>query len=142
MEMIKSPVTYSVTTEYNKYDTVSYTVDNSLEYFLCISNNTPIGTLPTNTSYFIQLTLKGDKGASGTGMSPRGGWLGATQYYANDCVAHNGVLWYATVDNYGSEPTDTNTNWVSFMSYHVQIIQSSTQPTGQSTGDYWYEIIG
>ena len=131
---------YSSSTKYSKYDVVNYVVGSATQSFMCISTITSIGVLPTNATYFIPLTLRGEQGVSGTGLSYRGGWT-TIQYYANDCVVHNNALWSADIDNLNSEPTDINTNWTKIMEYHNPIIMSLTQPMGQSIGDYWYEIL-
>lgn len=140
-DIVKFKGTYDVATKYVKYNVVGYTVGSAIEYFMCKDATTPIGTSPTNTTYFVPLTLRGEQGISGTGLSPRGGWLGTIQYYTNDCVAYNSKLWYALADNVNSEPTDVNTNWAIIMEYHQSVITSSTEPVGQAVGDMWYEII-
>ena len=139
-DIVKYQSVYNANTKYMKYDVVGYVVGSAIEYFMCIDSTVPIGTLPTNATYFVPVTLRGEQGVSGTGLSYRGDWT-TIQYYANDCVVHNNTLWSADIDNLNSEPTDINTNWTKIMEYHNPIIMSLTQPIGQSIGDYWYEIL-
>lgn len=141
VEIVKNKGDYVSTSTYTKYDVVGYITGGAKQYFMGIATTIPVGTLPTNTSYFVPLTLRGEQGVSGTGLSYRGGWSNIIQYYEDDCVAYNNILWSANVNNLNSEPTISNTNWTKVMDITKQIITSSTQPSGQMTGDYWYEII-
>lgn len=132
---------YSPTAQYEKYDVIGYTIDLHLQYFMCINNSVPIGTLPTNTTYFVPLTLKGEQGVSGTGLSYRGEWSSATQYYKDDCVSDNNKLWAANANNLNSKPALDNSDWVLVVDIYKQVILSVEQPVGQAVGDVWYSII-
>ncbi|MGN1124681.1 MAG: hypothetical protein ACI4SM_00705 [Candidatus Gastranaerophilaceae bacterium] len=105
---------YSSKISYEKYDVILY---NGSAY-LCISDS-PIGTLPTDLNYFTPLTLKGEQGESGTGLSSRGVWDKTVQYYKDDLVSYNNQLWAAKEDNFGSLPNDYSTVWYSVLSLDV-----------------------
>lgn len=115
-ELITYRGEYSKQISYKKYDVVKYT--DSLVY-MCTSSNCPMGTLPTNTDYFIQLCIVGEKGESGTGLTPRGVWNDSTQYYTDDLVAYNNVLWAAGSDNIKSQPSDDSTVWYEVLSLNI-----------------------
>ena len=115
MELVSYKGEYSTKTVYSKYDIVLY---NGFSY-MATSLNCPMGTLPTNQDYFIQLTLKGDQGPSGFGLSPRGSWSNNTQYYTDDLVAYNNVLWAANQDNINSRPNDNSTVWYAVLSLNI-----------------------
>ena len=122
MEVVTYKNVYSPKVTYSKYDVVDY---NGHAY-MCISS-CPIGTLPTNKDYFIPLSLKGDKGESGTGLSPRGVWNEYIQYYKDDLVSYNNVLWAANEDNIGFLPSDTSTKWYHVLSMNINYINLKIQ---------------
>ncbi|MBR0596970.1 hypothetical protein [Sinanaerobacter chloroacetimidivorans] len=111
MNIIKLKGDFAETTKYNKYDVVGYLMAGAKQYFMGISTNIPIGTLPTNSAYFVPLTLRGEPGASGTGLSFRKNWSNITQYYTSDLVVHNNTLWVANNNNLNSVPQDVSTDW-------------------------------
>lgn len=141
MSIIKTPVIYSASTKYKIYDIVRYIVGGADLYFWCFNRNTPIGASPTNTNYFIPISIRGEKGESGTGLSYRGGWNSTTQYYKDDCIADNNKLWSANANNINSKPVVDNADWTLIIDIYRQSILSSTQPSNQATGDVWYQII-
>jgi hypothetical protein len=111
MELVKYKGTYSSSQKYTKYDVVEY---NSMIY-MCISLSTPIGTSPTDDTYWYPLSIKGDQGESGTGLSPRGVWNSEIQYYKDDLVSYNNQLWAAKEDNINSLPNNDSTIWYSVL---------------------------
>ena len=115
MELVTYRGVYSSKISYSKYDIVLY---NEFAY-MCISSNYPMGVLPTDTNYFIKLTLKGDKGESGTGLTPMGIWDANTQYYLNDLVAYNNVLWASNTSNINSKPSDESSVWYAVLSLNI-----------------------
>lgn len=98
---------WSSSTKYNKFDLVRY---NGVIY-MAISGSIPTGVVPTNTTYWVMLSAKGDQGASGLGMSPRGTWNSSTQYYQYDVVTWDNKLWYAKRDNRSSQPFVGSNDW-------------------------------
>ena len=113
---------WSSKTKYVKYNFVTYPVNGVVQTFECLRDDTPIGTIPTNTTYWVIRTIRGtdgDKGESGTGLSPRGRWSANTQYYLHDVVAYNNVLWAANRDNAGYVPYDGSAVWYSVLSLNI-----------------------
>ena len=105
---------------------------------MCMRDDTPKGTVPTNTTYWMPFTYRGQQGASGAGLSWRGDYSSITQYYTNDCVQHNGIVWCAKKSTLGVAPSSSaSDNWGIFMEVTKQIAFSSTQPTGQVENDIW-----
>lgn len=104
--------TYSASVKYNKYNVVNYTVDGITLAYMCISDATPIGTVPTNEDYWIAMTMQGEPGESGTGLSPRGPYGSSTLYFADDMVSHNNALWVCVADNtIGQTPSTSSAYW-------------------------------
>ena len=139
VNLVKPKGYFSETTKYTKYDTVQYTVNGAIQSYMGAKVDIPIGTLPTNTTYFNPITLRGEKGASGTGLSVRGVWNSLDQYYVNDCVSWNNAMWYAVMENTNSAPNDLSENWKKFADLPRFAIASDTQPAAQNIGDEWHQ---
>lgn len=136
--------TYSDITQYTKDNMVFYT-NNGIDYiYICIATPSTVGILPTNSTYWQQLTIQGLKGtANTTTTSYAGVWDSATAYIANQIVEYNNQLWLCTTANSNQAPTSSSTYWSNIMSLTQQIIypMQTTQPTGQIVGEWWYQII-
>lgn len=113
--LVKNKGIYSSSKSYNKYDVVYY---NSLPY-LGLEDNIPVGVLPTDTSFWYPLAIRGDKGESGTGLTPRGSWNESIQYYKDDVVSYNNSLWAATKDNIGYFPNNSSSIWCCILSVNI-----------------------
>ena len=138
IELVEFKSNYSAATKYGKYDVVLYPNADAVNAYMCISDDTPKGTVPTNTTYWMPFTYRGQQGASGAGLSWRGDYSSITQYYTNDCVQHNGIVWCAKKSTLGVAPSSSaSDNWGIFMEVTKQIAFSSTQPTGQVENDIW-----
>lgn len=103
---------------YNKYNVVIRTESGVSEAYMAITS-VPTNTQPPNDEYWVALTLKGDQGASGTGLSWRGEWTTDTQYYTNDCVSYNNTLWAALTDNVSSTPAAGSSDWQQVMQIDI-----------------------
>lgn len=113
--VVKNKGVWSDTAKYIKYNVVFY---NNLPY-MAIANNIPIGALPTDKNYWYALAIKGEQGASGLGLTPRGVWSEYTQYYQHDMVSYNNGLWAATEDNIGYFPTSSSSVWYNVLSMNI-----------------------
>lgn len=110
---------WSPTIKYVKYNFVTHTVGNIVQTYECLRDDTPIGVAPTNTTYWVPRVIRGDKGESGLGLTPRGEWNGFIQYYQYDLVSCNNVLWTANYDNIGYFPSDTSPVWTPVLSMNI-----------------------
>ena len=110
---------WNTTTKYVKYNFVTFGVDGITQTFECLRSDVPIGTPPTNTTYWIPRIIRGEKGESGFGLSPRGEWSAYTQYYQHDLVSYNNALWTANVDNIGYFPNDSSSIWTCALSMNI-----------------------
>lgn len=135
----------------NMFDVVKYPINGVKQYFSVISSEIIAGTLPTDTTKYMQLSMKGDKGeagqdgtngsdgASGLGLSPRGTWVNNLQYFQYDLVSHNGYLWYCLQDNLAEEPTDVSSIWVK-INIALQVSYGTTTPTNLANGGVWLHL--
>jgi len=96
-------------------------VDFGGEGFICrvISSMGVSPTAHSTTENWAIISQQGIQGVSGTGLSPRGVWNVTTNYYVDDCVADNNTLWQCLVANIDSEPTSSNTNWISLLGLNI-----------------------
>ena len=134
--------TYSPTVQYQKNNMVNYADENGTLLYLC-TTQPPINTPPTNTSYWRILTLRGERGSSGDGLSFNWVWDATTQYQLNDVVIYATRWWAATQATKGDIPSDGSAYWTTILTAlpAEQIPVSSSQPTGQILGDQWYKVI-
>jgi len=114
---------YNPLTQYYKKNFVHY---NGLVY-ICINDS--LGNSPTNTSYFTQLTIKGDTGY-GVGLNPRGQFVISTQYHVDDLIVYNGNLYRCTADSINHYPSDEN-YWEFFLSAYGENL-NNLQTTDKS----------
>ena len=97
--------------KYTKYDVVNYINKGGVETYMGIEKEIPIGSLPTDTRYFISLTMRGEQGASGIGLSYRGEWSKILNYQADDCVSYGNKLWRALRENNNVVPMAISDDW-------------------------------
>lgn len=133
---------YSPTTQYSKNNMVNYTITEGTFLYLC-TKTPPIGTAPTNTSYWQMLTLRGERGISGDGLSFTWIWNYAMEYNVNDVVVYENKWWVATQTSRGQIPAQGSLYWSVMLTAlpAIQIPITEIQPTDQIIGDQWYQVI-
>lgn len=117
--VVKNRGAWNSYTKYIKYNVVYYAIGETQNPYMAIADDVPIGTAPTNINYWYPLSIKGDQGVSGLGLTPRGAWSEYVQYYQHDMVSYNNVLWAANEDNIGYFPSDSSTVWYSVLSINI-----------------------
>lgn len=125
-------------TSYVTNNIVSYTTGGLTLLFIATSIP-PIGTAPTNTQYWRLLTIQGQPGTSGNGLSYRQEWNGTVQYNVNDSVTYDGILWMALRVNRNIQPGTDSSYWKNVMkleatTYPIQ----DTEPTNLQVGGLWF----
>jgi len=134
---------YSNNVQYQKNNIVLYGVEGQNYLFINIYNgNTPKQTLPTNTTYWRILTIRGEKGEAGSSTTFYFDWEPTMQYKANNIVCVGSSLFVALQDNINIKPTTNPSYWqlifqTSTKRYPVQ----REQPTDASVGDFWFRIV-
>lgn len=123
----------------NKFDVVTYVVDDFSQYFLAYADFIPTGTLPTDNTYYLQISIKGSDGDPGTGLAPRGNWLNNVQYFVADLVSHKGFLWYTLTENIGNEPTDDSEFWIK-INIPFQVSVTTDTPQNLESDGLWLHI--
>lgn len=92
---------YDENIQYYKNNFILY---NNRVYF-CIQNS--LGNLPTNTLYWLNIGLIGEKGQYSLGINYKGFWDENTSYNKYDLVSYQNNLYIATNDNSGNTPNKT-----------------------------------
>ena len=125
-------------TSYVTNNIVSYTTGGLTLLFIATSIP-PIGTAPTNTQYWRLLTIQGQPGTSGNGLSYRQEWNGTVQYNVNDSVTYDGILWMALRVNRNIQPGTDSSYWKNVMSLEATTYPiQDTEPTNLQVGGLWF----
>ena len=128
---------YNAAAEYKVGNIVIY---ETKSYF--VKSNPPVGTLPTDTNYFVELGLKGDKGITSLGFSGCGAWNSETEYPVDFMVTHDDDLYIALEANTNQTPSDDSTYWKKVISFNKSSVKfSSTAPTYNADGALWMQQI-
>ncbi len=126
--------TWSSQVEYTIYNFVVY--NNSI--YMCIQNP-PVGTVPTNATYWLSLGLQGEEGSPGVNVNLLYNWSPAINYQINDVVVYDGNFYCATAPNINSVPTDL-TSWVLFLNVGEGKINVGVNPPDEpSSNMIWFQ---
>ena len=134
---------YNNTTQYYKNNIVLYNLNGQNYLYINIYNNTtPVGTLPTQPTYWRILTIQGQQGEAGSSTTFYFTWDSATQYYVNNVVCIGSSLYVALQNNVNNMPYVGSEYWERIFTtpqkhYPVQ----TNQPVDAITGDLWFRII-
>lgn len=132
--------TWSQYVTYAKFNVVEYEVNSvKLTFVACPKDKTivvvPVGTLPTDTNYWKQISIEGKQGV-GIGLTPSGVWDSTKVYVLNSMVSHKNALWGSTGTNTNSEPSNTNNDW-SF----VMALTSDANEIKDETNGATFEMV-
>lgn len=129
---------YSASATYSKGNFVVYNGN----VYVYIADNPASGIVPTNTSYWLYVGLRGDDGIDGVGLTLKYEWAGNTQYAANDVVIYKDVMYYAKTDNINNVPDTSTAQWeVLFTLPVAKIFTGSISPDSieRYTGLIWFK---
>ena len=125
-------------TSYVTNNLVSYTVSGLNLVYIALSD-VPVGTAPTNQTYWRLLTIQGQAGASGAGLSYRQEWNNSTTYSTNDAVTYDGSLWMALQPSQNREPSSSPQYWKMVMSLETTTYPiQDTEPTNLQVEGLWF----
>jgi hypothetical protein len=93
---------YDPSTQYYAKNYVVYNDGTGDNIYLCYKDC--INILPTDTTCWRKLGIKGTKGENGIGLNFKGTWNNSTTYAVNDAVQYGGKLFGALQSNTGQEP--------------------------------------
>ena len=130
--------TWQAGTNYATNNIVSYTVSGVNLLFIATSNP-PTGTVPTNTTYWRVLTIQGQQGTSGTGLSYRQEWSASEAYQTNDAVTYNAAIWMATQPSQNQIPSEGSAYWNLVMTLETTTYPiQSTEPMNLEVNGLWF----
>ena len=125
-------------TSYVTNNLVSYTVSGLNLVYIALSD-VPVGTAPTNQTYWRLLTIQGQSGTSGTGLSYRQEWNSSTTYSTDDAVTYDGVVWMALQASQNRLPDSNPTYWKIVMSLETATYPiQDTEPTNLQVEELWF----
>ena len=139
---------WSNTKQYKKWNMVTYAntslvdVDGTSYVYMAVQDNE--GQSPyENQTYWLKLSIKGAQGDSGYNGGFRGIWDNGITYSQNDIVVYNNA-WYVNVSdtNLNHTPSKDSSYWdllfeIKSKQYPIQ----ATQPTGQASGELWFQVL-
>lgn len=132
---------YDPATQYYLNNYVTYTQAGVTNLYIATAQP-QIGTLPTNPSYWRVLTIRGQAGVSGTGVSFTGTWVNTQAYVANDCVTYSGALWNCVVNNTAQVPYQGSNYWqLVYQSGLTVYPVSAAPPATPEDGTLWFQIL-
>ena len=132
INIVKDKGDYSTTTKYAKYNVVGYYHNGATESYICLNSDTPIGTVPTNSTFWRPLTLRGEQGVAGIGLSPYGSWNPVIIYPADAMVAYDNSLWGSIIQNVNVTPSDTaNTTWYKIIAFSPELLMFTDNVTNK-----------
>ena len=130
---------YSASTLYAVNNFVTYTASGVRNVYICVKVP-PIGTAPTNTTYWRELSIQGLQGPSGENLSFRYAWDSGEVYYPEDVVVYDNVVWGCLVQNSNQTPQSGSTSWRSIYSPQQVVYPFSAQePTNMQEGYLWFK---
>ena len=126
--------------EYSLYNFVTYTASGVRNVYICVKVP-PVGTAPTNTTYWRKLSIQGIQGPSGENLAFRYAWDSGEVYYPQDVVVYDNVVWGCVVQNSNQTPQSGSTYWRSIYSPQQVVYPFSAQePTNMEAGFLWFKI--
>lgn len=126
-------------TQYNVHNFVYY---NNKAYYAYTNTTPPIGTLPTDTNYWLEYDIMGFQGYGGIDLNLKFNWDNTQSYQIGDVVVYKNKLWYAIAPNTNYEPNLNHYPWVVISMPRMPNktpIQRAI-PTGYDEGDFWFQI--
>lgn len=127
--------TYDSSKEYKEMNFVSYNED----IYMALQE-IPVGTLPTDNSYWLYVGLRGEQGASGVNVRQQYDYSSGKAYNINDLVVYQGQIYVALKSNTGVLPTNSDT-WLLYQRVvKDSIYVSNVAPTENLVnGKIWFK---
>lgn len=135
VDNLKKAGTWLSTNQYVPYNFVVYLND----IYMCFEEP-PIGTLPTDTQYWLYLGLRGEQGAPGVDVTMKYNWNNTSTYVPNDLVVYEGDIYVALTNNINKIPKSSQTDWLLFLKIGKgQIYVGITPPTNPNNNTIWFK---
>lgn len=143
INVVKLRGMYDSSTIYSKFNVVGYTSGGATQYYMA-AKRVPSGISPVSadaSSYWIELTLRGEQGNPGIGTSYAGLYDSTTTYSENECVTHDNGLWYSLVNNnLNHTPSlDDGTHWEKM--FEISATASTVKFSDNTTVQAWRNTV-
>ena len=121
---------------------IQYYVNNFVVYnqeiYYCFSEP-PVGTLPTDTNYWLYVGLRGPQGAPGIDVNMRYTYNASTAYAVNDLVVYENNIYVAIQPSTGVLPTNEQ-YWLLFLQVNKgEIYVGMNPPTTYTNNSVWFQ---
>lgn len=120
-----------------QYYVNNFVIYNDLIY-MCIEDT--LGNLPIDVNYWVDIGLRGEQGAFGTGLNLRYSWNDATNYSKYDVIYLDAVLYVAKENNVNQIPPTSPVYWEKLMNVPRFAITLG-MPLEPYEGQIWLEQI-
>lgn len=122
-----------------EYHTYNFVVYNEQVYMAL--QDAPVGTLPTNTTYWLYLGLRGEDGAPGVDLTMEYNWDSNTIYQPNDLVVYNDAIYVnlTSISGPGTDPINNPDAWLLFLQpVKTGIAIGTNAPEGIVGNQVWF----
>ena len=132
---LKRAGNWNATLQYTPYNFVRY----NDEIYMCIEQP-PIGTLPTDDTYWLYLNIRGIDGDPGIDVIMRYDWNDTDTYNINDLVVYNDTWWVALQQNTNVVPGEDANVWLEFVYISkTEIYVNINPPDLPSNNTVWFK---
>lgn len=132
---LKRAGNWNAALQYTPYNFVRY----NDEIYMCIEQP-PIGTLPTDDTYWLYLNIRGIDGEPGIDVVMRYDWNGTDTYNINDLVVYNDTWWVALQQNTNVVPGEDANVWLEFVYISkTEIYVNINPPDLPSNNTVWFK---
>ena len=120
--------------EYKKNNFVVY----QDEVYMALQD-VPVSTLPTNATYWLKITIRGDDGANGLNVVMKYAWDEYLTYNVNDLVTYENNIYVCVKSNKSVKPNSDSTSWIPFIHVEVGKINVGINPPNTDVvGTIWF----
>lgn len=123
-----------------QYDLYNFVISDEQIYMAL--DKPPVGTLPTDTSHWLYLGLRGEVGAPGVDLTMEYDWNANTIYQPNDIVVYNKTLYVNIKTSSGpnTDPVSDPDSWLLFMKVEsVGITVGPNPPQNPIHNTVWFQ---
>lgn len=135
IDNLKNMGTWNANVQYYPYNFAIY----QNEIYMTI-DTPPLATLPTDTTYWLYLNIRGEQGAPGTNVTMRYNWNDFRTYQLNDLVVYNNNIYVALRENTNVVPGTSADDWLLFISITAGGINVGVNPPSEASfNTIWFK---
>lgn len=134
---------WSKSITYQKYNIVTHTVDGVTLTYVAMPKEgsaVPVGTVVTDKNYWTCITLRGEKGDSGLGLTVKGLYKENTQYAKDDFVVYGNKFWSCNEGCMNQIPNKESPYWTLLMEFASDFFTYNNE-NSTLVGNFIQEVI-